>query len=363
MLIGAVILAVIAGCSKSEEGVELKNEGEESVLYVNVAPSNGDAAGIVEGGGFGGTKASGGGHGTTADDNSVQTLEIFVFNNGGGADNGVLESYQKFSGSSLSSLSSLKVKAKTGAKKIYAVANSHKENWAGITSLSQFSATVSSLKSENLKTFAMTGSTDALLSASTSVTIPVSRLVARVVLSNVKSAFSGTPYSGMTLSNVKVYMTNVSGSVLYATGATSSSPVLLNSRQMIAADCSGCAMSNMLNDDIAGTVGDAGHSTAHYFYCYENAVASETTSERYTRLVIQADLNGRTYYYPVDVNRDGYGWQSGAKGIKRNTSYAISVVISGPGASDPEEKITAGTITLSITVSDWATVPAVTVNF
>ena len=363
--VAVMVFAVMAGCSKNEIEIKAGNE-DECALTVNIAPSPGAPAGIVSGGVGGSTKAIGAGHGVQDDDNKIQTLEIFVFKNVSGAtDDGVLEAYKKFSGTPLTTLTGLQLTAKTGPKIIVAIANSHASGWAGIDTYSEFQTITSSLKAENLTTFVMTGSTTATLAATASVSIPISRLVGRVILSGIKTNFAGTPYEGSTLSDVKIYLTNVRGSKLFYSGEEPSSVVILNAKHYLSTDCNGCAMSGMLYDDVAGTIGETAVTTAHYFYCYENMLATETASERFTRMVIQATLAGKVYYYPIDINREGYGWvsASGHVGVKRNTSYAVSVVISGPGSTNPDEPITRGTLTADITVSNWATVPDSSVNF
>ncbi|MCI1721160.1 MAG: fimbrial protein [Bacteroidales bacterium] len=365
ILIAVMVLAVMAGCSKSDGELGAGNEGE-CALTVAILPSSGSPAGIASGGVGGGTKATGTGYDSQSDDNKIQTLELFVFKNDSAAsDDGVLEAYKKFSSSELTTLTGLQMSAKTGPKNIIAIANSHKADWTGIDTYAKFKAVVSSLKTENLTTFTMTGSATATLTAATSVSIPVARLVGRVILKSIKTNFAGTPYAGSTLSAVKIFLTNVSGSKIFATGEDPTAPVILNAKQYSSADCSGCAMSGMLYDEVAGTIGETAVTTPHYFYCYENVLAAETVTARFTRLVIQATLGGKVYYYPVDINRSGYGWVSANNhvGVKRNTSYSISVVVNGPGSTSPDVPITRGTITASITVASWATVPDSSVNF
>ena len=177
-------------CSKNGGLMEIPPKPEESILYVTIAPENG-------------TKASGNGHGIQEDDNTVESLEIFIFRNEG-EDAGSLESYKKFEGRELSGLKDLEVKATTGAKVIYAIANSHRNDWKEITTLSQFRTVESSLLSENLKSFVMTGHTEATLQVRTSLTFSVSRLVACVRLASLKTDFAGTPYEGAALTDVKV---------------------------------------------------------------------------------------------------------------------------------------------------------------
>lgn len=339
-------------CSKNGGLMEIPPKPEESILYVSIAPENGR------------TKASGSGHGIQEDDNTVEYLEIFIFRNEG-EDAGSLESYKKFEGRELSGLKDLEVKATTGAKVIYAVANSHRSDWKGITTLSRFRTVESSLLSENLKSFVMTGYIETTLQVKTSLTLSVSRLVARVRLASLKTDFAGTPYEGMALTDVKVYLLNARENILYHDGGVPSASRILNHKKVVEGDVNGCAMTGMLYDGVPEDVTDAGHHTDHYFYCYENSIASETESDRFTRLVIQGNLNGHTYYYPVDINREGFGYDpsNSHSGILRNTGYTVNVTILRPGSTDPDRPVEHGTMVTTLNVLDWETVPTVNVEF
>ncbi len=331
-------LALVALISCTKENDPISTEVEESIVTFSVSTND--------------TKASGSAQGSQTDDNTVNTLEFFIFNADGAAA-GVLDAYQKFT--TADGLTNLQVKATTGAKNIYVVANSHRTDyWQGVVTLAEFKEQVSSLTSENNKDFAMVGSTDATLQASTSLTLSISRLVARIGLASIKTNFADSPYYGMSISNVKVYITNVHSSKLFYNGEIST-PVILNNKALVATDANSCSMSGMLYDAISTSIGDTGYSTAHYFYAYENVMETETTSDRFTRLVIQADLDGNTYYYPVNINQEGYGYDSsnGHKGVKRNYAYEINVTILRPGSTDPDVAVEHGVMSCTVNVLNW----------
>jgi hypothetical protein len=184
-------------------------------------------------------------------------------------------------------------------------------------------------------------------------------------LASVKTSFAGTPWEGASLQNVKVYIINAAGDKLYHNGADQSTPTVLNSKKMVEADVNASAMTGMLKDDIQTNISDAGYNTLHSFYCYENVIDAETDVKRFTKLVIQADLNGKTYYYPISINREGFGYESsnGHMGVKRNTSYAVNVTILRPGSLDPDTPVEHAALKTSLNVVNWATVPTVNVTF
>ena len=114
----------------------------------------------------------------------------------------------------------------------------------------------------------------------------------------------------------------------------------------------GCTMSGMLYDQLAASIDDAGYSNAHYFYCYENNRTEENDQNRFTRLVIEADLNGTTYYYPIAI-----------KELERNCCYSIDVKIQRPGSLDPDKDVEIGTLSLDLEVLGWNSLPGSTVEF
>ena len=91
------------------------------------------------------------------------------------------------------------------------------------------------------------------------------------------------------------------------------------------------------------------YATGHHFYCYPNPTEEDSHgsawSPRYTRLVVDATLGGTLYHYPVNIPKP-----------LPNTSYQITnLTVTGPGSSDPDIPVEKGSITFSITITDWAT--------
>ena len=355
ILLATAFLAVLFSCSKESNEMSQSTTYESSVSF-NVNPDF-----TIADSNYNSTRASGDAQGNQTSDNNISTLEFFIFN-ADGVSKGVLDAYHKFT--TEDGISKLEVKATTGAKNIYVVANSHREDWKGVVTLDEFKRQVSSLKNENNKNFVMVGSTDATLQATTSITLEISRLVARVELVSLKTTFTGTPYEGMSLSNVKLYLTNVHSSKCFFNGEIST-PVILNSKALNEENVNSCAMPGALYDAISKAIGNEVYNTPHYFYTYENLMDTESVSNRFTRLVIQADLDGHTYYYPVNINQEGYGYvaSNGHKGIKRNTSYKINVNILRPGSTNPDEPLQHGALSCSVNVVNWESVETANTEF
>ena len=250
LMMMAIAVAMVCSCSKEELKVET---GEESMLYVSLQPEDG-------------TKAGGASHGVQADDNHIKTLEIFVFRiNEGKADDGMLDGYRKFTAEELGTLTNLEIQTTTGKKVIYAVANSHKASWKGINTRKLFEEQTAQLVDDDVKNFIMVGGTTSQLQLATTVSFSIKRLVARVKLNSVKTAFAGGPYEGMSLTDVKAYLINVQASKLMYNGMGDNYAVL-NSGRYVEGDANNCTMQGMLYDEVTSSVTDAGYSVPHYFY-------------------------------------------------------------------------------------------------
>jgi hypothetical protein len=326
LMMMAIAVAMVCSCSKEELKVET---GEESMLYVSLQPEDG-------------TKAGGASHGVQADDNHIKTLEIFVFRiNEGKADDGMLDGYRKFTAEELGTLTNLEIQTTTGKKMIYAVANSHMASWKGINTRKLFEEQTAQLVQDDVRDFIMVGGTQAQLQLASTVSFSIRRMVARVKLNSVKTAFAGGPYEGMSLADVKAYLINVQGSKLMYNGS-GNNYAILNNGGYVEDDVNSCAMQGMLYDALASAVTDAGYSTPHYFYCYENAIESEESGSKFTRLVVEGKLDGTTYYYPVIL-----------KGVARNSCYSVDITIRRPGSTDPGKDVEKGSLMASIAVEDW----------
>lgn len=338
LFIAVAAAVLVCSCSKEKTGDE-NLAVQESVVYITLKNDNG-------------TKAVGSGHGVQADDNNIGTLEVFVFRvNEGGEDDGMLDGYRKFTGTELATLANLEVKTTTGRKMIYAVANSHRENWAGVMTRSAFESQIADLYEDDVKDFIMIGGKEETLQMASTVVFSIRRMVARVQLNSVVAAFDGTPYEGYALENVKAYLTNVQGQK-YLFDGSGENLKLLNSKKYVPGDMAGCTMQGMLYDELAASIDDAGHNVAHYFYCYSNNRTEETETDRFTRLVIEGELNGTTYYYPIAL-----------KGVERNCCYSIDVRIQRPGSLDPDKDVELGTLDLELEVLGWNSLPGSTVEF
>lgn len=338
ILMAIAAVAMFCSCSKDDVTGNVVPM-QESVVYISLNRENG-------------TKATGEGHGVQADDNNIKTLEVFIFRiNEGQPDDGVLDGYRKFTAAEIGNLTNLEVVTTTGRKIIYAVANSHRANWKDINTRALFEQQTALLQQDNVKDFIMTGSAEVELQLASTVAFTIRRMVSRINVASIKTSFAGTPYEGMVLEDVRVYLTNVQAEKLIFNGEGANRKVL-DKNKYVAEDAQGCAMPGMIYDDLGTDIDDGGYASPHYFYCYENAFAEENDTDKFTRVIIEGRLNGTTYYYPIAL-----------EGVVRNCCYTVDVTIRRPGSLSPDSDVEIGTLLANVSVLDWSTIPGSTVEF
>lgn len=293
---------------------------------------------------------------TQEEDNTINTIDVFIFRNTDpvSEDYQKLDTYKRFSGDALNDLT---LSTTTGPKTICVIVNEHTDAFAGVTDLTKFRELITDLDKEQLKSFTMYGEITETLGSTSSVSVSVKRYISRIAVTSIKTKFTGTPYSGMTLSNVKLYLVNAHAQkLIYNNGESPSTPLIFNSKGLSGDDANSTVEANLIYEPLTGTINDTGITTPYFFYCYSN----ETNNiERCTKLVLQCDLNGITYYYPILINQDGYGYESttGYFGVRRNTTYSYGITITRPGSLDPNTPLVPGSLDLTVSVDDWTVIP------
>ena len=182
---------------------------------------------------------------------------------------------------------------------------------------------------------------DAKLESGSTCSLKVKRFVAKVEIDAVKDSIS----YGHTLSLDRIYLINVGASADFKFNADPSAMVY---RQLGGFNPSETDIVAFTKDTVGYAFSDEElYSTPHFFYCYPNPTVTETGSARFTRLVVEATLNGSKYYYPVNIT-------GGGEGISSNKLYKVTqMTITGPGSLSPDTPVSKQNLTFNIEVLDW----------
>ncbi len=315
----AAVLAVISGtsCTKDEDVAkepQQDQEPERVTLQVSVPVTDSKAT-------------------DTDGETDVSSLQAFVFM----SEDGVIDAYG--SGDS----ETLNVSCTTGKRDVVVYVNAPDMSKLSILKKSDLEGQITYLTDNAKGAYVMYGesSLDVTTSGS-SVTVEVTRFVARVSISRITNNFTLSQYSNKLVIK-SIFLINVAGDMDY-TDSSVGPTVWLNQFKKTS------EKSDLLEtNDIDVSIGKGvAYIGKNYFYCYPNPTtkdsSSETWSPRYTRLVVEVTLDGKTYYYPISIPN-----------IERNCTYEISeLTLTKPGSESPDVPVTSGQASFSLKVTDWS---------
>lgn len=185
--------------------------------------------------------------------------------------------------------------------------------------------------------------------------ISVSRLCSKISIQKITIDLTDPAYEGHECILNALYLTNVycAGSFCTDHDSPLDEPALWYNVMGWHGSGSIESMDNMLGDrGLSQSIPDgSSYTVTHSFYAYPNATEddsrSETWSPRCTRLVIEATLCNKRYYYPITI-----------PAMRRNYSYIVTeAIIKGPGSLDPEIEIPGVLdVSLTITTNTWDSV-------
>lgn len=278
--------------------------------------------------------------GDATDEQKVNSLQVFVFNGE------ALDGYGAAENSK-----TVTIDCTAGSRDIYAVVNA--DDLSAVDSKAELLATVSVLDND-VKSFEMFGKVTETLTAGSSITVPVDRFAARVVVKKVTNALSSPALAAQTFRLESIHINNVAGDVDFGGTGSYTVSTWYNKTALQAANNLG----KMTNDAPAATVASGNsYSTAHYFYAYPNDASTsiaDAWSPRRTMLVLKVRIGSTLYDYPIVL-----------PALESNKSYEIAEVkITRPGNLDDgneggedEQKPVEGTdCSFTIKINDWTVV-------
>lgn len=320
---------VLSSCDREKENIRPQmNESAKMTVKVNT-PRTVSYAML--------SKASGEHHGQ--EDSTITNLQLFVFN----ADNQV-ESYTKLLSDDLGDDNKYELEVSTGAKTIWAVANSHKvDALASVKTLDELLAICVDLSKENILDFSMVGTSEITVtkSAENNVSLDLTRFVARIHLGTVKTQMTGG-YANASLTDVQAYLINAYDEALIGNKKGKSGSIA-NMDTLVRSDFASYQMENMLYEE-PGNITPSGNACDKYFYCYGNPGTAKAT-----KLVIRGLLGGVEYFYPIKISDS-----TNTDALTANNSINIkNVTIKRPGSKRPSDDVSYDAIDFTISVNDW----------
>lgn len=260
---------------------------------------------------------------------------------------------------------------KAGTYKVYAVANA--AGLEHVTTEAELLATAVRLSDCGLTEdsgFIMAGSSSVTVAAASQTEIPLAlhRFVSRIRLVSIENDVPATYAGGSSVEIKGVFLINALGQ--WNIGGSGAPSEWVN----LAGRTAGRHDSASPEDYIvsAGQVHPAAYGAQVYrsvtesvprgttqqfpdccLYSFPNPSVTDHTGNSVpasdgalTRLVVLAGVNGADWWYPVTLVHDG-------KGLERNTTYDVRLVLKGTGSSDPNEPVVHGSLQAALSVTGW----------
>lgn len=222
-----------------------------------------------------------------------------------------------------------------GGKIVLLCANAPWENkgWHDVSSLQKASTMKVNLEDEDKEYPTM--SAVIRMDAGSQADISLERLTSTIELRSIRCDFTGRTYEGESITEAKAYLTNVNGTCRIAPADDEPIERIINHGSLIPEDMTIFKNFGILKDSL-GTIDISLYFPGTRLLCYPNTSSEESIGTPFTRLVIEGKIQGETWYWPININRDS---GSTHEGIERNRRYVYDITIRSKGTKDPDSPI------------------------
>ena len=281
-----------------------------------------------------------------------RNTDVFVFN-----DDALkrLDCYQRISGNGGV------IASRSGDKVLVAVSNASAGDWTDIFSYEALSNVRVLLEDENPEDPVSVGSSGIRAGSREVNEIEMHRLMAEIRLTGLRTDFFGTEFEGEPLDDVRVYLTNVSGSCRLLRENCQRPEVVINSGRLDELSLLDFRYRELILREL-GDVGKDGVKGDLRLFCYPCDHEEESPGSPFTKLVIEGKIRGRTYYYPLVVNRGSnvgtVFWEEGKEeeldvGIRSGRIYSYDITICRSGTDDPDIPVEGGMVRIDGRIVGW----------
>jgi len=280
-----------------------------------------------------------------SDLHEVSMLDIFIF------DDDILQRLDSYQHVELVDGASAEVASRTGYKKMFVCSNGQwtKEGWMNVNSYRSLDGIRAELSEERMQNPLMTGECDFLAHDRQTVRMELRPLSSEIVLRTLSCDFSGKGYKNEGISDMKVYLININSICRLLQEGMIMPEGIINMGRLDENDMAAMAEPEMICRECPSMKSGDRIKTDIRLRCYPNSSVEESPGSPFTRLVIEGKIKGRTYYWPIDIGRDGRA----PEGIMRNCSYIYDVKITGKGSSDPDFAVRHEDAEISMEVRPW----------
>lgn len=177
------------------------------------------------------------------------------------------------------------------------------------------------------------------------------RLTSQVEIRSICCDFTGKPYSGEMITHAKAYLINVNATCCLIPQETASIERLINHGGLMEQDMASFKDKTLIYSDIED-ISTTPSTPSCRFLCYPSNSPEESIGTPFTKLVIEGKIQGETWYWPININRDADQRSTGT-GIERNSRYVFDITIRSKGTKDPNIPVTSEMTELQFETKEW----------
>ena len=273
-------------------------------------------------------------------------LDIFIFSNSGARH---LDSYHHMENYSVSDIH---LRSQNGEKQIFVCSNGQRTryDWSGVNSMEALEDVCIDLKNERRDALCSTGQATVSAGSDEVTSLYMKRMASEIVLQSVRCDFSGTAYEGKVISEPQIYLTNVNSRCSIASDGQTVPLGIVNAGRVDFDEISEFIEPDIIYHKMEKDIGTSASAEGISFLCYPNNSPEEGPGTPFTRLVIEGKIDGETFWWPIDINRNE---RTEAPGIHRNCRYILDVNITRKGTDDPDKAIESDVAEVIMNIQPW----------
>lgn len=286
----------------------------------------------------------------------IENLDIFTF------DDDRLMKLDSYLRTDASGYDRLGIHSRSGDKIVFICANSRTDRygWSQISSYTSLHDRHAILEEEDIDALLMTGHGKIKAGNGQTGEISIRPVASEINLRSISCDFRGKSYEGEMLKNICVYLVNVNSRCSITAEGKVMPTHIINSGGLNEDDISRFRHPEIIFRKLGQSIGVRQVMTDIRLLCYPNGAESEGPGSPFTRLVIEGEIEGEKYWWPIDINRED---ESTEKGIFRNCRYTYDVVIRRKGMNSPDTPASAEDIDISIEIQSWDEKDSYSVGF
>ena len=294
-----------------------------------------------------------------AEGSGIRCLDLFFFN-----DDRLqrLDAYQRIEGS----VGTAATGASRSGKKLLAVlANSSHDryDWADIFSLDALRERRARLQDEDPSYPLLTALIPIEAADGRRVQVSLHPFTARIEIKSLRCDFSGHPYAGAQVEDVRLYLTNVNTAAPLLSDSLGTPTDFINVGRLQTHDLEDFLHPEQVLVSLKDPIGSQAVRPGTVLYCYENTAVETGAGTPATCLVIEGKLTGETCYWPIEIGRGA--WRPGdiREGVAAGYCYRFDITLTRRGLPEPDGRLEPGDLDITWTASPWTEQPETVIPF